>query len=113
MQRNAEALKRNNEARKGFLIARSKLRRFPVPEVQTTCDFHQGSRPGVDFGPNFAARMAGRWLSKRTRLLSIIVESIFHYGTGAVDSVSCCQNCGLSIEKDGTRQVAGNLARSR
>jgi hypothetical protein len=30
-----------------------------------------------------------------------------------LDSVNYCEIRGLSIEKDGTRQVAGNLARSR
>jgi hypothetical protein len=44
---------------------------FPFTEVPTMCDFHPRLQSGVGFGPNFAARMASRRLSKRTLLLSI------------------------------------------
>jgi hypothetical protein len=82
MRRNAKSLQRNDEADKGILIAPSKLPRFSRSgEVPTMCDSTQGSRPGVGFGPNFAARMATRRLSKRTRSLSCRIH--FHYGTGA------------------------------
>ena len=39
---------------------------FPFTEVPTMCDFHPRLQTGVGFGPNFAARMASRRLSKRT-----------------------------------------------
>jgi hypothetical protein len=34
------------------------------------------------------------------------VEFLFTTAPERVDSVSCCENRGLSIEKDGTQQVA-------
>jgi hypothetical protein len=83
MRRNTKSLKRNNEACKGILIAPSKLPRFSRSlRFKRSAISTQGSRPGVGFGPNFAARMASRRLSKRTRFLSMC-RIPFHYGTGA------------------------------
>src|SRR5712664_2096207 len=83
MRRNAKSLKRNNKAHKGILIAPLKLPRFSRSvRFQRCAILTQGSRPGVGFGPNFAARMASRRHSERTRLLSICrIHS--HYSTGA------------------------------
>jgi hypothetical protein len=82
MRRNAKSLQRNDEAGKGILIAPSKLPRFPrLLRFQRCAIPDQGSRQGVGFEPNFAARMESRRLSKRTRSLSCRIH--FHYGGGA------------------------------
>jgi hypothetical protein len=56
---NAKSLKRSNRARKGILIAPSKL-----PRISRCCVPFVGFRPlskqKVGFGPNLAARMASR-----------------------------------------------------
>ena len=62
MQKNAKSLKRNDKARKGILIAPSKLPRFFLDHwdsfiaVFSTAALNTASASG----PNFAARMASR-----------------------------------------------------
>jgi hypothetical protein len=82
MRRNAKSLQRNDEAGKGILIAPSKLPRFPRSLRFQRCAIPLKALDRESaFGPNFAARMASRRLSKRSRSLSCRIH--FHFGTGA------------------------------
>src|SRR5205807_4955852 len=71
-KRECQVIEKQRHAKR-IVIATSKLPRFSRSlRFQRRAISIQGSseaRPGVGF-PNFAARMAGRRLSKRTRLLS-------------------------------------------
>jgi hypothetical protein len=61
MPRNTKSLKRNDEARKGILIAPSKLPRFfLVLELLTPNLFIHGFQQMSASGPRFTARMASR-----------------------------------------------------
>jgi hypothetical protein len=58
---NAKSLRRNNKARKGVLIAPSKLPRFSRRCDSNGVGFSLAApKSRVDFGPNLAARMASR-----------------------------------------------------
>ena len=106
-------MKRNNEACKGILIAPLKLPRFSRSlRFQRCAIFH----PALDRKSASGAISRRGWQADgclNELAYSQYVESILTTASEPVDRVSCCEVRGLSIEKDGTQQVVGNLARSR
>jgi hypothetical protein len=90
MQGNTKSLKRNDEARKGILIAPSKLPRFSyVLEILTLNRFLHCLQQMSASGPRFAARMASRQTLHRKlgKSAGNAVSTTYEAFSGALNSI--------------------------